>query len=57
MLRHPIKPTVNTHVDEFIATGGKISPATNSGKITIGYHSDRSRARERNRFKGKGRAA
>lgn len=45
MLRHPIKPTVNTHVDEIIATGGKISPATNSGKLTIGQQAERDRAR------------
>lgn len=57
MVKLTLKQSLHTAVDEFIASGGKISPATNSGKISLGYHSDRSRARARNRFKGKGRAA
>lgn len=53
MLRPPLKPALNTSVEQFQSNGGQIQPATNSGKVSIGQYSERVRGR---RKRAKGRA-
>lgn len=53
MLRPPLKPPLSTLVEQFQSNGGQISPATNSGKVSIGQQSERVRGR---RKRAKGRA-
>lgn len=54
MLRPPLKPALNTLVEQFQSNGGQIQPATNSGKVSIGQQSERVRGRHN---RNKGRAA
>lgn len=53
MLRPPLKPALNTSGEQFQSNGGRISPAINSGKVSIGQQSERVRGR---RKRAKGRA-
>lgn len=54
MLRPPLKNTLNIAIEQFQTGGGKVNPATNSGKVSIGQQSCRDRARKNS---VKGRAA
>ena len=45
MLRPELKPSINDQVQGYLAAGGRIRPATNTGIVSTGQHGDRVRAR------------
>lgn len=47
MLRPELKPSINDQVQNFMAQGGQINTAVNSGKVTTGFDADKERARKR----------
>lgn len=47
MLRPELKPSINDQVQNFMAQGGQINTAVNSGKVTTGFDADKERAHKR----------
>lgn len=45
MLRPELKKPLNDQVQDYLAAGGQIRFATNTGIVTVGQHSDKARAR------------
>lgn len=47
MLRPELKKPLASQVDNYLAHGGQINTAVNSGKVTTGFDADKERARKR----------
>ena len=47
MLRPEPKNPLASQVDNYLAQGGQINPAVNSGKVTTGFDADKERARKK----------
>ena len=47
MISQKLKTPLDDQIQQYLANGGQIRPATNTGKVTTGFEADKERARKK----------